>query len=135
VERRRANCVRITLAFELGHDIDGAWWPRTGRIVGELADLVEVLSTRLGEIVDINVNWSPLERAPDLNLFGWQHQRQHVMTMTGCEARANLLIVPYATNSTLALMVLRLAAELPIEPAHRDTKLFHTAELILRAAR
>jgi hypothetical protein len=133
--RRRANAVRLTLARELGHDIDGAWWPRTGRIAGELADLVAVLGTRLGAVIDINVNWSSLERPPDLNWLGWQNKRQHVMTIAGGDCRANLLIVPYTTDGTLARMVLRQAADLPVDPAHRDSLPFHTAEAILRAAR
>jgi hypothetical protein len=133
--RRRANPVRLTLARQLGHDIDGAWWPRTGRIAGELADLVAVLGTRLGAVIDINVNWSSLERPPDLNWLGWQHKHQHVMTIVGGDGRANLLIVPYTTDGTLARMVLRQAADLPVDPAHRESLPFHTAEAILRAAR
>jgi hypothetical protein len=72
--RRRANPVRVTLARELGHDIDGAWWPHNDRIASELPDLVAILATRLGEIIDIDVNWPPLQRPPDLNWLGWQAQ-------------------------------------------------------------
>jgi hypothetical protein len=89
----------------------------------------------LGEIVDIKVNWSSLERAPDLNSFGWEGRHQHVMTISGRSGRANLLIVPHLTNTALAVMVLRRAADLPIEPAHRDTQAFRTADCIVRAAR
>jgi hypothetical protein len=118
----------------LGHDIDGAWWPHADRITNELPDLVAVLAPILGSITTINVNWSPLQRPPDLNWTGWEHKRQHVMTVKGGHACVNLLIVPYATHSALALMVLRCAANLPIDPADQDKRAFATACSILRAA-
>jgi hypothetical protein len=132
--RRRAAPVRLSVMSELGHDIDGAWWPGTDRIGAELPDLVVAISARLGEVTRITVNWPPLQRPPDLNWHGWQHKHQHVMTIDSWAARANLLIIPYSTNGTLALMMLRLAANLPIEPATRDTPPFRTAGAILSAA-
>jgi Family of unknown function (DUF5994) len=122
------------LARELGHDIDGAWWPRADRITNELPNLVAVLTPLLGDIISINVNWPPLQRPPDFNWPGWEHKRQHVMTVNGCDACANLLIIPYATYSGLALMVLRRAADLPIDPGDRDKPAFMTAGSILYAA-
>lgn len=47
----------------------------------------------------------------------------------------NLLIVPYATYSGLALMVLRRAAGLPVDAKDRDKPAFLTAGSILQAAR
>jgi hypothetical protein len=70
-----------------------------------------------------------------LNWLDWQHKHQHLITIRGTDGWANLLIVPFTTNSALATMLLRRAAELPIEPAHRETLAFRTAEAILRAAR
>jgi len=122
------------VARELGRDIDGAWWPRADRISIELPNLVAVLAPRLGVIGSINVNWPPLQRPPELNWPGWEHKRQHVMTVNGGDAWANLLIVPYATYSALALMLLRCAADLPIEAADRDTPAFLIAGSILSAA-
>jgi uncharacterized protein DUF5994 len=131
---RRANPVRLSVARELGRDIDGAWWPRVDRITVELPNLVATLTPLLGDITSINVNWPPLQRPPDFNWPGWEHKAQHVMTVNGTDACANLLIVPYATYSGLALMVLRCAANLPIDPADRDKPAFLTAGSILRAA-
>ncbi len=133
--RRHSTPIRLTLATELGHDIDGAWWPRTDRIGVELPELILALRARLGEITNITVNWPPLQRPPDLNWQGWQHKQQHVMTVTGVDALANILIVPYSTNGTLALMMLRRAADLPVATAHRETVPFQTAGSILYAAR
>jgi hypothetical protein len=132
--RRQANPLRLSVARELGRDIDGAWWPRVDRITIELPGVVEILTPLLGEITSINVNWLPLERPPDFNWPGWAHKRQHVMTLNGGDASANLLIVPYATRSALALLVLRCAADLPIEPADRDKPAYLTASTILRIA-
>ena len=133
--RRLASPVRLTLASLLGSEIDGAWWPRTGLISRELPELISVLHVRLGQIFDINVNWSSLQCPPDLNCLGWRALHQRVMTVGGHNASANLLIVPHRTGVALATMVLRQAAGLPIAPAHRDSRAFQTADRIVRIAR
>ena len=132
--RGRSNPVRLSVARELGRDIDGAWWPRADRITNELPNLVSVLTPLLGDITSINVNWPPLQRPPDFNWPGWEQKHQHVITVNGGDACANLLIIPYATYSALAMMVLRRAANLPIDPADRDKPAFLTAGSILLAA-
>jgi hypothetical protein len=132
--RRQSTPIRLSVARELGRDIDGAWWPRADRITNELPELVAVLTPLLGEVTSINVNWSSLQRPPDLNWPGWEGKRQHVMTISGVQASVNLLVVSYATHSGLALMVLRRAADLPIESADRVKPAFVAADSILRAA-
>jgi Family of unknown function (DUF5994) len=133
--RRLADQVRLTLASRLGGMIDGAWWPRTGQISYELPELVSVLDVRLGGVVDINVNWSSLQRQPDLNWEWWRGIRPHIITVAGRDARAKLLIVPHRTGTALAVMVLRRAAGLPIHAAHRESRVYETAECIVRVAR
>lgn len=115
--------------------IDGAWWPRTGLISQELPELVSVLDVRLGPIIDINVNWSSLQRQPDLNWDWWQGMRPHIMTISGRDARAKLLIIPHRTGTALAVMIWRRAAGLPIFATHRDSRAGQTAECIVRVAR
>lgn len=132
--RGRANPIRLSVAPQLGRDIDGGWWPHVDRITNELPRLIAVLTPLLGDITSINVNWPPLQRPPDLNWSGWEHKRQHVMTVSGEDARVNLLIIPYSTYSTLALMLLHCAASLPINAADRKQRVFLTAGSILRAA-
>jgi hypothetical protein len=127
--------VRLTLASRLGNQIDGAWWPRTGLISRELPELVSVLDIRLGQVIDINVNWSSLQRQPDLNWAWWQGIHPHIMTVGGRDAQAKLLIVPHRTGTALAVMVLCRAAGLPVYPMHRESRAFQTAECIVRAAR
>jgi Family of unknown function (DUF5994) len=116
--RQLVTPVRVTLASRLGDQIDGAWWPRTGLISRELPELVAVLDVRLGRVIDISVNWSSLQRPPDLNWDGWRGIHQHVMTFGSRKARANLLIVPYRTGTALAVMI---SVELPAYPSIRRT--------------
>jgi len=142
--RRLASPVRLALALELGTSLDGAWWPRTASIARELPELIDALSTRLGEIIAISVNWSSLEGSPVLDglnraktgedsgrIIG--HQR--LMMVTGSLASANLLVVPCRTPSALAVMVLRQAATLPIYPVESGTQEFRAGDDIVRAAR
>lgn len=138
VGRWQASSVRLSVAAELGHEIDGAWWPQADRITNELPKLVAALTPVLGDIDSISVNWSPLQRPPDLNWRGWEHKRQHVMTLSGTLSgtlsSANLLIISYTTHTALAVMLMRCAANLPIEAADREKPAFLTAASILRAA-
>jgi uncharacterized protein DUF5994 len=131
---RSANPVRLSVASQLGGEIDGAWWPRVDRMTVELPGLVAALTPMLGDITSINVNWPHLQRPPDFNWPGWEHKPQHVITLNGEEARANLLIIAYTTYSALALMVLRRSAGLSIVPADRDKPAFVTAGTIIQSA-
>jgi hypothetical protein len=141
--RRLASPVRLTLAIELGNGLDGGWWPHTASVARELPDLIGALSSRLGEIFDISVNWSSLEGHPDLDVLKRastanpvrviSHQR--LMMVTGSRCSANLLVVPCRTSSALAVMVLRHAATLDIADAERDTEAFRIADDVVRAAR
>jgi hypothetical protein len=134
--------VRIALAALLGGDIDGAWWPHTASVAGELPGLIEVLHRRLGEVIDISVNWSSTDGAPDLNSMrlgaksmpGWRDRRQRIMVIGGRRARAKLLVVPHMTTPALGLMVLRRAAAVPILSAEQNSEEFQTADFVVRAA-
>ena len=139
--RRLASPVRVTLAFELGGDLDGAWWPHTASLASELPELTDALFTRLGRVIDISVNWSSLAGSPDLDSLNRPRMAdsgrpiaQRVMTITGSKALAKLMVVPSRTSAALAVMVLRRAANLPIAGAERDTEPFLTADNIVRTA-
>jgi hypothetical protein len=143
-ERRLSSPVRFTLSSELGVGIDGAWWPHTASIARELPDLIDAVRARLGRVIDIGLNWSPLEGVPDLDLLnrrgvaatpGRETRHLRVMTITGSHCQANLLVVPCRTSPALAVMVLRQAADLPIQYAHQQMPAFQNACAILRAAR
>lgn len=137
------HAIRLTLADTLSGGIDGAWWPYTAAMARELPHLVDVLKGRLGDIVDIAVNWSPLEGTAELNPLpargiaapGQKPRHKRVITVTGTDASANLLVVPPRTSRALAVMVLRHAADLPIQWNHQDSPMCHTAAEIVRVAR
>lgn len=133
--RRPEKPIRLCLAYDLGRRIDGAWWPYTAALADELAGMIGVLESRLGKVVDVGLNWSPLHNPPNLNWRDWRTKPQHIIAVGGSEASANLLIVPSTTNSALANMVLRRAAGLPVEPRRGEDTMLQTAEEILTAAR
>jgi hypothetical protein len=146
VSERRAGSdqlIRLTLGSTLGDGIDGAWWPYTAAMARELPHLVDVLKARLGEVVDIAVNWSPLEGTADFDTLpargiaspGQKIRHKRVITVTGKDASANLLVVPPRTSRALAVMVLRHAAGLPIAWTHQDSSVCRTAAEIVRVAR
>lgn len=135
LRKRAGKAIRMCLAYDLGHQIDGAWWPYTAALADELASLVAVLDSRLGKVIDVGVNWSSRRNPPNLNWGDWRTRPQHIMTIGGREACANLLIVPSSTNATLAAMVLRRAAGLPVDPRRGEDAMLQTAEEILIAAR
>ena len=142
--RRLRSPVRFTLRSMLGSGLDGAWWPKTVSLARELSDLTDALREPLGDVVDIGVNWSPLQGVCDLDLLnrrgvaataGEDSRHLRVMTITGSRAKAQLLVVPCGTSMALAVMVLRQAADLPVMDVHQHTTAFHTAEAIVQAAR
>jgi Family of unknown function (DUF5994) len=142
-DRRLASPVRLTLAIELGEGLDGAWWPHTASVARELPELIGALSARLGEIVDISVNWSSLEGCPDFDVLKRASManpvrvigHQRLMMINGSQCSANLLVVPCRTSSAVAVMVLRQAATLDVAHAERDTEEFRIAYDVVRAAR
>jgi hypothetical protein len=141
--RRTASPVRVSLGSQRGGDIDGAWWPRTPSVARELPDLIQALHPALGEIIDIDINWSASSPTPILStispdvaakMTGAKPQHR-LMFLTGRPALTKLLVVPSMTHSALALMVLRQAAGRQIPDAEHSTKEFLAAERVLRAAR
>ncbi len=141
--RRLARPVRLALASVRGGDIDGAWWPHTGSVAGELPGLIEALHQQLGEIVDMSINWSATDSVPDLDVMrsgarvlpGSVDGRQRLMLVNGRRDRATLLVVPHRTAPALGLMVLRYAAALPISDAYQASPAYDTAGRVVRAAR
>ena len=141
--RRLSSHVRFTLGSNLASGVDGAWWPYSVSIARELSGLTAAVRDPLGEVIDIGVNWSPLQGVADLDLFhrgvatmpGPAVAHLRVMTITGSRARASLLVIPCGTSIALAVMLLRQAADLPILYAHQTTQAFETAVAIVAAAR
>ncbi len=141
--RRASRPIRVTLARQLGSEIDGAWWPHTASVATELPELVGALHRPLGEIVDIRINWSATEGQLDLETIatgarlvraGERYRRPRLMVVVGRDACAKLLVVPSMTSQALGLMVLRTAAGLPTSGGTGDSRLFETARVVMRIA-
>lgn len=138
-----ASPVRLSLNPLLGGDIDGAWWPRTSSLASELPDLIDVLHAPLGEIVDINVNWSATAAVPILDAhvtsamraMRWNDVRQRIMVVVGRTASARLMVIPHTTTQTLGRMVLRQAATMPDFDDDHDAPAYMVATGVVRAAR
>uniref|UniRef100_UPI0032174D56 DUF5994 family protein n=1 Tax=Mycolicibacterium poriferae TaxID=39694 RepID=UPI0032174D56 len=82
--RRAASPTRLALARLSEGSIDGAWWPHSALIAAELPDLVGALHRILGEVVDIQINWSATEGQLDLDglpgLLGIRQPPEQLMT-------------------------------------------------------
>ena len=138
-----ASPVRVSLSAALGREIDGAWWPRSAAIARELPDLIQALYPALGEVIDININWSGKSSAPMLSTMAPEiaarisgplpHHR--LMILNGRCANTRLLVVPSMTQPALAHMVLRYAAARPIAEGDHASREFQAAERVVRAAR
>jgi hypothetical protein len=141
--RRLARPVRLTLATRLGGDIDGAWWPFSNSVAQELPGLIECLHDRLGEVVDIGINWPVTEGPIDLeSLVGGTRtpaltrpRRLRLMFVDGRGGCAKLLVVPHMTSADLGAMVMRCAASMPVPELDRDSRMMATADLVVRTAR
>ena len=141
LQRRAASPIRLTLAEEPGNLIDGAWWPHSSIIANELPELVAALDAALGPIADIAINWTSLERTPDLDALGYKIRlpgdppaNQRLMTVIGSRRRATILVVPCRTTASLAVLVLRAAASMAVPANQTNSPLLETAERILGRA-
>ena len=140
--RRLARPVRLTLATRLGGDIDGAWWPFSNSVAQELPGLIECLHERLGEVVDIAINWPVTEGPIDLESLVagtrtplvTKPRRLRLMFVEGRGGCAKLLVVPHMTSADLGALVMRCAASMPVPEHDRDSRMMTTADLVIRTA-
>ena len=141
--RRTSSPVRVSLAATRGGDIDGAWWPYSASIAGELPNLVDALYPAIGEVLDIRINWNQTAPAPVMSTLsaaaslkmGWPGGNQRLMALAGDSARVRLLVVPAMTTAALAVMVLRCAAGRALPDVDGGTPAFDAAERAVQAAR
>jgi hypothetical protein len=140
--RRVARPVRLALAQQLGADIDGAWWPYTASVAGELPQLIEALHQPLGEIVDICINWSVTEAPLELyeiaaiarSMRVGQRRRQRLMVVLGRLGSAKILVVPHMTSQELGIMMMRRAAARPLSHSEQEGNLYTIADCVMQAA-
>ena len=139
--RRAASPTRLALARLSEGSIDGAWWPHSALIAAELPDLVGALHRILGEVGDIQINWSATEGQLDLETIAagarmlkgdTVPRRPRLMSVSGRERRVKLLVVPSMTSQALGLMMLRTAAGLPTGDG--DNRVSDTAHAVWQLA-
>lgn len=141
--RRAASPIRLALARQSAGEIDGAWWPHSALIAAELPDLVGALHRTLGEVVDIQVNWSATQGQLDLETIAAGarlmkvdnvQRRPRLMVVSGRDRRVKLLVVPSMTSQALGLMMLRTAAGIATEGGTGDNRVFDTAHTVWHLA-
>ncbi|MBX7452261.1 hypothetical protein GR927_30115 [Mycolicibacterium sp. 3033] len=142
--RRAAKPVRVSLATDRSGVIDGAWWPHSSAIAAELPDLIGALHRALGEVLTMQINWSPTEGQLDLEtiaagsrmaLPGGHYRRPRLMSIVGRDAAVKLLVVPSMTSQALGSMVLRAAAGLSPSIDAANNRVYETACLVVGLAR
>ena len=139
--RRLARPVRLVLGHREA-PLNGAWWPYTGSVAGELPELIETLHRPLGEVLDIRVNWSATQGAPDLDSIlggGGVHKvaprrRHRLMVVIGRSGTAKLLVVPHMTTPALGAMVMRFAAGRLNLGFGQDSQWCEAAQTVIRDA-
>lgn len=103
--------------------VDGAWWPRSADLVGELPELFAVLSVRLGRIERVTFHLGDFADPPRrieydgerVRLEGFRSQRAGTLTVIGASDRhrVTLLTVPSDANPEVA-------HDVQMAAAHRD---------------
>jgi hypothetical protein len=88
--------------------VDGAWWPRSRDLSGELPALLTALTGRLGTIERMAyriTEWRPAARRVDgagrsVKLGGFHHQGAHTVDVRASSGtRVTLLVIPPDTES------------------------------------
>lgn len=101
--------------------VDGAWWPHTRNLAAELPALLTALADRLGYAERVTYNlmvWPPPGRrllvdGRVVRLEGFRSQHADTLTVIGAggQRRLTILVVPPATEPTVAWHALTVAAE------------------------
>lgn len=101
--------------------VDGAWWPHTRNLAAELPALLTALAGRFEYAEQVTYNptvWHPPSRRlllddQPVHLEGSRSQHADTLTVIGADGqqRLTILVVPPATEPTVAWHVLTVATE------------------------
>jgi len=99
--------------------VDGAWWPWSNDLTGELPDLLAVLSVRLGAVDRVLYNLGEWAKAPakiatggrPVRLDGYRRQPINTLEVLGVNRqKIVLLVIPPATDPEQAHRTIMAAA-------------------------
>lgn len=103
-----------------GRSLDGAWWPRTRDLPGELSALAEVLDPLWGRITRIAVNprnWPVIPRRVLVNghvvkvdWFARELDPNKIMLLSYTAGRWDLLVIPPETSAPAAARLMAAAS-------------------------
>ncbi|MGW1211867.1 DUF5994 family protein [Streptomyces sp. NPDC002499] len=121
----RAPIARLALKSQNRTDgptgLDGAWWPRTRDLAGELSTLADVLDPLWGRVTRIAVNrrnWQILPPRIFVNgrvvKVGWFASERldpnQILLLSGTAGRRDLLVVPPETDASVAARLMAAAS-------------------------
>jgi hypothetical protein len=97
--------------------VDGAWWPHSRDLVGELAALLPALVERLGPVERVSyrlTEWDRADRKVDIGgtrvrLGGFHSKAAHTVDVLAEHHRLTLLVVPPDTADGAASSALSIA--------------------------
>ena len=97
---------------------DGAWWPRSNRVLAELPDLITALTAHLGRIVRVGLDvdaWDDVPRSITVNgrviRVSWFPGGDRTISLSlGFQNHFLLLVVPPATGAEAARAAMAQAA-------------------------
>ncbi|WP_024806045.1 DUF5994 family protein [Nocardia sp. BMG51109] len=136
-----ADSPRLRVAPESRHTghVDGAWWPRGNDLVGELPDLLAMLTARLGPIHRVIYHLDTWAPAPgkaaiggrQVRLDGYRYRPADTIDVLALDGAAlALLVIPPRTDPDSAHAAMTAAADLDntsaaesllaLAAAHRD---------------
>lgn len=99
--------------------VDGAWWPESRDLAGQLPTIVDEVATRLGAVERVAYNLDAWEATPrkirisgaTVRMGGFHSQDFDTVDMIGARRRLTLLVVPPETDEQTAHDVLSAAGQ------------------------
>jgi hypothetical protein len=116
-DERRSRVSVKSAGSGITGQVDGAWWPASYDLVGELEGLLPVLLGRLGPVEGVSYRlgeWDPAARKVDIGgarirLAGFNYKAAHTVDVLAEQHRVTLLVIPPDTAPALAPSVLATA--------------------------
>jgi uncharacterized protein DUF5994 len=139
------NRLRLKAFRSASEHVDGAWWPRSQHLVGELPDLVASVSDRLGQVVMVGYRRNGWDETPPLaeiaghpiELLGFTSDEPASVILIGQDGHhLSLHVIRPDTSEEVARQALE-EAQIPtdVEPAERSAVARSVADVADKLAR